>query len=323
MTVPDAAHHYPADLFRLLVDTIPRLCPSKADLLTFFKGAGVPPEIFSDFEVRVAVDREGVSKYEMVRGILERLNRGGDALLAARREVIKRVVDFDHFDTLWPADQQKAKAHVADIQKLVGVKDTWTRIQQHQTDHERQRSAARQARTDAVEQRQRELSSIHRDLCALFDDRNAQRRGRALEQVLNRLFAAYDILVRNAFTVKSPTTGGIIEQVDGAIELDNHMYLVEMKWWQTPLGMEALAPHLVRLTAHAETRGIFIAYPGYTEPAIQSCRDTLVRGAVVTLTRLDEFVRILETRADLAAFLRAKIQAAQLDRRPWVEVPIR
>lgn len=322
MTVLDAAYHYPADLFRLLVDTIPRLCPSKADLLTFFKSAGVPPQVFSDFEVRVAADRDAVNKYEMTRGILERLNVAGDALLGPRREVIKRVVEFDHFETLWPNDQTKAKAQVAEIQKLVGVKDTWTRIRQQQADSERQRAEARRVHTDAIAQRQRELSSIHRDLCTLFDDRNAQHRGRALESVLNRLFAAYGLLVRDAFTVKSTTTRGIIEQIDGAIELDHHLYLVEMKWWKTPLGMEELAPHLMRLTAHAETRGIFIAYPSYTAAAIQAAEDMLVRGAVVALTDLNEFVRILETGADLVAFLRAKVRAAQLERRPWVTVPI-
>ncbi|HTD62831.1 MAG TPA: hypothetical protein VK679_19390 [Gemmatimonadaceae bacterium] len=321
MTLFDAAYHYPADLFRLLVDTIPLLCPSKADVLTFFRGAGVPPEIFADFEARVAIDREGVSKYEMVRVTLERLNNG-DALLAARREVIKRVVEFDHFATLWPNDQPKAQAGVANIQRLVGVKDTWTRIRQHQTDDERRRAAERRGRAEAVTQRQRELSTIYGELCALFDDRNAQRRGRALEQVLNRMFAAYDILVSNAFTVKSASTGGIVEQIDGAIELDSHLYLVEMKWWKTPLGGNELAPHLLRVNGHAEARGIFIAYPGYTESAIQTCRDMLVRGAVVALTGLDEFVRILEVGADLVAFLRAKVRAAQLNRTPWVDVPI-
>ena len=45
--------HYPPELTQLLIQTIPLLCPSKPDVLLFFKGAGVPESVFSDIAFTV------------------------------------------------------------------------------------------------------------------------------------------------------------------------------------------------------------------------------------------------------------------------------
>ena len=69
-----------------------------------------------------------------------------------------------------------------------------------------------------------------------------------LEGVLNRLFKAEDILIREAFEVRDDgPSAGTIKQIDGAIELDRRVYLVEMKWWSGPLGRGEVASHLVRI----------------------------------------------------------------------------
>jgi len=34
---------------------------------------------------------------------------------------------------------------------------------------------------------------------------------------------------------------GIIEQIDGAVEIDGVLYLVEMKWWDKPIGRPEIA----------------------------------------------------------------------------------
>ena len=69
----DIIHHYPPELLKLLVDTVPLLCPSKRDVLVVFKGAGVPPTITEDFAQKVATDRASVNKYEIAREVLVRL----------------------------------------------------------------------------------------------------------------------------------------------------------------------------------------------------------------------------------------------------------
>jgi hypothetical protein len=55
---------------------------------------------------------------------------------------------------------------------------------------------------------------------------------------------------------------GIVEQIDGVVELDGRLYLVEVKWWHDPLGPGDVAQHLVRVFNRGHARGIFIAASG-------------------------------------------------------------
>src|SRR3989442_1732559 len=98
----DDTYHYPAPLMNLLVDAIPALCKSKMDVITFFRGAGVARAALTDVEDRVRRDREGIGKHEMARLILTRINEmGGDDGLRQRREVLKRVTEWEDFTTCW------------------------------------------------------------------------------------------------------------------------------------------------------------------------------------------------------------------------------
>jgi restriction system protein len=65
--------------------------------MTFFRGAGVAEHLTIDLQRRVTADRASVSKYEITRAVLTRINEGGDRPLAQRREVVKRVTEFEDF----------------------------------------------------------------------------------------------------------------------------------------------------------------------------------------------------------------------------------
>ena len=95
----ESEYHYPPEVFNLLVDTIPLLCKSKKDVIIFFKGAGVPSIHLSELENKVITDRSSINKYEIVRTVLQKINEIGDSALRARREVIKRIVEFEQFST--------------------------------------------------------------------------------------------------------------------------------------------------------------------------------------------------------------------------------
>src|SRR3954469_2460441 len=114
-------YHYPPDLIAHLIDAIPALCRSKRDVLSFFKQAGVPESLHRDFAAQIQAPGNAIRKREMARTIIERLNEGGDSLLGARRQLIKRVLDFEDFSHCYPEDVVKAKAAVADIRKIVNV----------------------------------------------------------------------------------------------------------------------------------------------------------------------------------------------------------
>jgi len=316
----DESFHYPAELTNLLVDTIPLLCRSKDDVVLFFRGAGVPDADLADMQRRVLTDRSGINKYEIARTVVQRINEKGDRYLRPRREVVKRVVEFEDFSSCWPSDQLKAKGLVGEVRRVVNVKDSFTRMAEER-DKEREERArtAQMARVQAQERRDR-ICAVKADLYALFALRdNPQHRGTHLEKVLNALFHAYGILVKENFKRRSPDSHEVIEQVDGVIELDARLYLVEMKWVAAPIGVGLISQHLVRLYGRADVRGFFIASDGYADTAISQCREALAN-KVIALCTLQEFVALLEGEGHLEDMLRRKIRAAELDKQPYLPV---
>lgn len=309
-------YHYPPELFELLVQTIPLLVKGKKDVLTFFKGAGVEPGLMAGVTRRVNQDKDSISKYEIVRTVLEKLNERGDATLRARREVVRRVVEFEDFSACWPSDQLKAKGLVAQIRQVVNVKDSFTRMREERERERRERLDERKAKLEQEQRRRERIAAIKSDFFDLFKEQNPHRRGKQIEAVLNRLFAEDGILLKEAFAITGDNGEGIIEQIDGLIEIDGEVYLVEMKWWDKPLGVGEVSQHLVRVFSRDQARGIFISASGYTDSAITTCRDSKL---VVVLCTLQEFVTLLEREADLKNFLKAKITAAIADRKPFYE----
>ena len=314
----DIIYHYPPELFNILVDTVPVLCRSKKDVITFFKGAGVPSGVTNDLVRKINQDKESISKYEIARTVLTRLNERGEATLRERREVLKRVIEFENFSSCWPTDQLKAKGLVNEVRSIVNVKDSFTRMQQERDAERKQRIEDQESKLKTQEKKRETIASIKTDLFGLFSESNPLRRGKAMESVLNRLFSEAEILVRESFVNCGIAGEGIVEQIDGVIELDGHTYLVEMKWWNEPLGVGDVSQHLVRVMFRGQTRGIFISTSGYTEPAVTTCREALQKNVFV-LCNLQELVLLLEREHDLKHFLKEKVNAAIIHKNPLFE----
>ena len=264
----DAAYHYPPELFNLLVEAIPKLCPRKRDLVTFFRGAGVPTSLLSDIGAKLLKDSASLNKYEIARVILTRLNERGDATLRERREVLRRVCDFEDFSTCWPGDQLQAKGLVASIREVVGRKDSFTRMEQEKESERKQRLAERDKENRLRAERQSARESVRTRLAGLFAEMNPQRRGKALEAVLNDFFKLGGIAVAEAFERKSETGEGVLEQIDGVVALDGKLFLVEMKWWREPLGPGEIGRHLVGVFTRGDVGGLCISASGFTPAAI-------------------------------------------------------
>jgi hypothetical protein len=269
----------------------------------------------SDLLSAFAADRESINKYHIARTVLERINAAGDAALAARREIIKRIVEWEDFSICWPSDQLKAKGLVSELRRVVQVKDSFARMKDER-DKEVEELRKRNERRIAEKRRWREeIASIRMTLFSMFGMDNPQRRGVELERVLNRLFRCYGILLREDFKLRMDEVRGVVEQIDGVIELDGNVYLVEMKWESEPLGRDKVSSHLVRVFNRGHSRGILISASGYTEPAVQTCKESL-HHAPFCLCLLEEIVFMLEQEADLMEILRSKVQAALIEKNP-------
>ncbi len=318
----DITFHYPPELLRLLIDAIPKLCKSKPDLLLFFQGAGASSATLQPFRELLVTDKVSFNKYPVTRELLTKLHEQGEDSLRVRRELLKRVTEFEDFSVCWENDSAAARGLVAQVRKLVNVKHSFTRMKNEKDDERRKRMEQAEAAAAVNREAAARREKVRTDLDALFGEQNVYKRAKSLERVLNELFACHGILVREAFTVKGQCGEGVIEQIDGLIELDGVLYLVDMKWWNTALGVGDVSQHLVRIFSRGgQARGIFFSYTEFTEPAITECRNALGGGAVVVLATLREVVSLLASRGDLKRWLKAKVNAAIADKQPYVLVP--
>ena len=313
----DITFHYPPELFNVLVDTIPLLNKTKKDLVLFFKGAGVADGILKDLQERLKADPRNISKFEIARTVLQRLNERGEGTLRARRVVLRRVVEFTNFDACWPDDQLKAKGLVASVRDIVNQKDSFTRMNQAREEERQARLAIVEKEKRAKQKRAAKIDAARKEFYALFGGAlTPQQRGRQLETALNRLFHAFDIGVREAFHLVGDQGEGIVEQVDGVIELKGALYFVEMKWYKEPVGKAQVSEHLVRLMGRDQARGLFISASDFTDPAIHTSREFL-QHKLVALCHLQELVFVLDREHDLPDFLNQKIHAAIIDKNPY------
>lgn len=313
-------YHYPPDLLELLVEALARLNKSKKGVVTFLRGAGVDEADLADVDEIVRKSPASINKFEIARQALVKVNARGDSGLRSRREIIKRVVEFEDYSSCWPEDQLKARGLVAAVREAVNKKDAFTRMHQER-DVERAEVVARQrAEQAAAAEKRAKIESVNGRLTSLFgmDDRPHER-GKLLEAVLNDLFKAYGVHVREDFRRKDPDTSVVLEQIDGVIELDGAIYLVEMKWLNSPVGVGEFFPHLGRLFLRANAHGIFISSSGYTEPVVKECATALAQKTMI-LCSLQEFVMLLQRQGDLIAFLKRKLQAAIVDKNPYLQI---
>jgi hypothetical protein len=202
---------------------------------------------------------------------------------------------------------------------VIDVKDSFTRIRQEREHESSARKAALAAREREDAARREERESAKHELFAAFAIQDPAERGRELEAALNHVFKAHGILIKEAFRLVSDETGKTLEQIDGVIELDSHLYLVEIKWRSGRLDVDDISRHLVRIYHRGQTRGLFISATELTEAALQICTEAL-QHTVVAVALLDEVIEALENDARLSDLFRAKINTAQTDKLPFYRV---
>lgn len=206
------------------------------------------------------------------------------------------------------------------MNERVNTVDSFIRMDQEREKKRQKRSADYEAEVLANRARRDEYAAIRQQIDLLFMQPDPQRRGKELEGVLNRLFSCAGISVSESFEVRMHN-GKVLEQIDGAIEIDGTLYLVEMKWWTEPIGVPEindLISRLIHRGGHA--RGIFISRSPYAETAIETCKLAYPSGASITLCQLSEIIDLLEEDGNLKAMLKAKTDASVLRRKPFAEV---
>lgn len=313
--------HFPPDLMNLLIDTVPRLNKSKKDLLLFFKNVGLSDIYLKKYDDLLNHNNTQFNKFNVTREVLEYLNKDTDGLLGIRRNLLQKVVSFDSFEMCWENDRLKAKANVAEIAKIVNLKDSVTKLEAYAEKERQLKVSIQEEKLKKIQMKRVEYESIKKSLNNLFTITNPQQRGKLLENVLNDLFKLYGIGIKDAFTIYDDDSGKNYEQIDGAIEINNHLTLIEMKWENSEIGADKIARFISRLFLRAKVDGIIISYSSFTETGTKTANEALSK-IVVSLIDLKNIIDILYQDKDLKAYFETVIRNTKLYKKSYMQIEI-
>ncbi|MDD5091857.1 MAG: restriction endonuclease, partial [Candidatus Wallbacteria bacterium] len=217
-------------------------------------------------------------------------------------------------------ERLEAMGLVTQIRKVIDVKDSFSKMNIERKKETDRVKEIEKEKAERLKKKKQEIEQVKKEFYSLFSkDKDPHKRGKELEAVVNKLFKVHDISVKESFALCGDAGEGIIEQIDGVIEIDGIIYLVEMKWWNKPLGRPEVSQLLSSLYSRADCRGIFISESGFSEPAITEVKNAL-RDKVVILCTLEELVCLLEKEKDLKEFLKCKVTCAVVDKNPFFVV---
>jgi restriction system protein len=316
-------YQFRPDVFTALVDAVALIRNSKRDVVTLFRGAGLQHPQLAEYERLIAVDRESLRKTEMAHTLLKIANEiPTDEGLKIRREILKAVVDFNNFEACYNDKVLAAKGAVAKVRELVHEKDAFTRME---IERDRERSARIAKEHSKVEEARRKAEAredIKRRLFALFTLADEYERGRLFESVLNDWFKHEGISVRESFRLTGDVDNRTFEQIDGAVDVDGHLYIVEVKWWKKALGPKDVSEHVMREYNRGEARGLFIVNPDYTDAAVHEVSRALPQRVFVFATT-EELYHVMNDAEPLSKWIRDKAHAALTERTPLRRYPPR
>jgi hypothetical protein len=127
-----------------------------------------------------------------------------------------------------------------------------------------------------------------------------QDRGYALEKFLYDLFDAYRFNPRPSFRI-------VGEQIDGSIEFEHEIYLVEAKWQVEPIVQGDLAVLDSRVSGHSQIgRGIFITAGCFSVNGV-TAHERLRPSAMIGIDGQDLYF-LIEQALPLAEILRRKLR---------------
>lgn len=248
-------------------------------------------------ELLAGIDFGGL-KRQAAADLVMRLASDEDRCQDVTLDLMLEVARMEHFSNL--ESQADAPQLLVAAREAVGVLRGWTE-QYGELAEARERLAAQQQADAERSEARRSVGAVLQELKAEFlsmhAETDAQRRGRALEPFLNRLFSLFDLVPRNSFRLED-------EQVDGAFTFSTDDYLLEAKWENHSASREdvdVLAQKVLRKGRN--TLGLFLAVNGFSEPAVRAHSN---RGGGLIFMDGTDLYAVLDAQMSLVDVLEAK-----------------
>jgi hypothetical protein len=154
--------------------------------------------------------------------------------------------------------------------------------------------------SSALLQPSQKLARLRDDFLQLAAQSDRAKAGFALERLLNELFGLFQLHPRQPFRV-------VGEQIDGSFELDNQIYLLELKWEKGPLPEAPLLVFRGKIEGKSTfTRGVFLALNDISADA----KDAVTRGKSPSFFVMNghDLMMILSDAISLPDYLRKRVR---------------
>lgn len=300
------------DTRRLVVEIIATLAHVKNTMVELIlKPAGVPQDVYRPLLYRrnEATGRI-LSKREIAPLILGEIEQRPDCTAIVRR-IIEIAAHWTRFDLA--NDEYEARATVQKARDQLGIIKVMEAQESKRQEAAHLEEFARVERERAVS-RLKELDLLTKMFDELARSEDEQRRGYLLQDLLNRVFNAYDIPVVRSFTRNE---GG--EQIDGAFRLEGWHYIVECRWRRKLSDireLDGLSGQIAR--SGRQTMGVFLSMNGWSDNVIPLLRQNPDK-SIILMNGYD-LRTVLSAQIDLRSFLSAKVARLNLYCEPYYSI---
>ena len=293
----------------LVIEAIATLAYRKSDMVNFvLKPAGVPMEIYRPLSnQRDDFTGRRITKRQTAPLILDALEKRDDYADIVGK-IIAIAAGWETFEL--SGNEYQARAVKAKAQEIL------KRDQQFQAEEAARDDDARQARDkEYLSARKRELGL----LLAMFDewtrqDQNAQARGYLLQELMNRLFVAFEIPVQRSFIRNDGA-----EQIDGAFQINGRFFLMECRWRRRlsdTREVDGLTGHILR--SGGQPMGLFLSINGWSENVSGLLKQNPHK--VIILMQGFDLRTILSEEVDLRDYILAAVKNLNLNAEPYLGI---
>lgn len=305
--------YHSTDTKKLVIEIIGTLVHIKNTMYEqILKPAGINKEYFQSLTKQKNESGKWLSKREIASKIIVAIENHANYEKIIR-SIIKTASEWNQFHL---ADNEyAARAAVQKAREVLGVLEIWEEKEAREKEQVREK-----AEKESRVKKEHELIKQLQHLLLMYDSisvksENPQSRGIGLEDIINRLFNAYD-LTEQLTVMQAFRRNDNGEQIDGAFKLDGWHYIVEMKWTSQVSGIRELDSLYGKVSRSGkQTMGVFISINGWSTHVVDLLKQNPDK-SIFLMSGYDLRVA-LSRNVDLIKMLHKKLSKLNLEAEPF------
>lgn len=281
----------PYEIIEQMIQCFGKCFHYKDPLASFMRASEVPNTIINKYR--------DLPKFVWARRVLEDLSLYEEGILVQR----KLLTNFCILRDLPDKEVKDRNSGINALKSLKKMALDNDLIVRNRNNKENLQKIIAEQKQGIVLKRAKKLEELKTIFTNNVSEKNRQKAGFVLEDLLKSLFEINDIEYRKSFKTKENT-----QQIDGYFKFDSFDYLVEAKWRKEIPNVAEIAGFKYKVESKLEsTRGLFVSINGFREEVIREFKG---KGTKIIFMDGHDIMLILEGRINLNDALRFKVEKA-------------